>query len=94
MAIIGLDSHATKLSLTGNNSLTYSVLSIFNKAWNEKLNIKRAAEAAQEKVVREQAHDERMSWATQRDIRLNARKVCDRFPTLVFIIINFCPEHH
>ena len=41
----------------------------------ERLQEKRTAEAEQEKVVKEKAQNDRLEWATQRDIRLNAKKV-------------------
>ena len=41
----------------------------------EKLNEKRALEAEQEKVVRKKAQNDMLDWASQRDVRLNAKKV-------------------
>ena len=40
-----------------------------------KLNEKRAAEAALDASVKERAREDMLGWKTQRDIRLNARKV-------------------
>ena len=40
-----------------------------------KLNEKRAAEAALDASVKEKAREDMLGWKTQRDIRLNARKV-------------------
>ena len=64
--------------LTFRSLLTFiflSLSSVFNKAWMEKLNVKRAAEAEAEKIVKDKAIEERTGWAAQRDIRLSARKV-------------------
>eukprot|EP01038_Epipyxis_sp_PR26KG_P011887 gene11887-15905_t len=53
-------------------------LTKFNKAWNAKLELKRAAEYEHEKTVRAKAAEDLLSWNTQRDIRLTAKKDSNR----------------
>jgi hypothetical protein len=50
----------------------------FTKEWNAKLEAKRSAEYEEEKGVISVAQEERDSWATQRDIRLKAKKESNR----------------
>ena len=47
---------------------------VFNRAWQAKLDQKRAAEAEAEQAVRTTAADELGNWNAQRDVRLNAKK--------------------
>lgn len=48
---------------------------VFNKAWQAKLDAKRAAEMEAEKSVKAKAAEEMSNWMTQRDIRLRTKKV-------------------
>jgi hypothetical protein len=47
----------------------------FNKTWNLKLEVKRAAEAEAEKAVKAKAAEDMANWTAQREIRLHAKKV-------------------
>ena len=58
--------------------ILYFLFSKFTKEWNAKLDKKRDAEFAKEKVVRAEADEERANWNTQRDIRLKAKKDSNR----------------
>lgn len=53
-------------------------LTVFNKQWKAALDIKLAAEFAHEKQARTKATEDHQSWATQREIRLTAKKESNR----------------
>ncbi len=52
--------------------------SVFNRAWNAKLDLKRAAEAEHTAAVKAKATEDLASWNAQRDIRLNLKKEQNR----------------
>ena len=47
---------------------------IFTRAWNIKLDAKRATEAEAERSAKSKAADDLANWTAQRDIRLSAKK--------------------
>ena len=54
------------------------ILSVFNRAWNIKLDAKRAQEAEHEKSVKAAAAEELASWTQLREVRLKLKKEKNR----------------
>ncbi len=59
-------------------SLEEDPLSVFNKEWNAKLEVKRASEFEHDKAARAKAQVDADNWTTQREIRLTAKKDANR----------------
>ena len=70
-----------------DESFSYTVLfcRIFNRNWNAKLDLKRAAEAEHEKAVKAKAAEELANWTQQREIRLKLKKEKNRTEEQVLV---------